>query len=76
MASGTNTAAFQVGGALGTAIVSSVVASRAGGAARSPALRYRSGLVTVVVVCVALVLLRPSGHGASGGSRRAARASR
>lgn len=66
VASGVNNASFQVGGALGTAIVSGVVASQAGAAGGPAALTNGShaGLTVAAVIallclCVAVVLLGP-----------------
>jgi EmrB/QacA subfamily drug resistance transporter len=66
LASGTNTAAFQIGGALGTAIVSSVVAAQVAGALSAARLTEasRNGFATSVIFAVvglaaALLLLGP-----------------
>jgi EmrB/QacA subfamily drug resistance transporter len=64
VASGTNTAAFQIGGALGTAIVSSVLVSQAAGS-QSPATLtagFQAGFTTCAIfaaigLCTALLLL-------------------
>jgi hypothetical protein len=66
VASGTNTAAFQIGGALGTAVVSSVVISQVGASTQPTVLTdgFQAGFVTNVIfavigLCVVLTLLRP-----------------
>jgi hypothetical protein len=71
LASGTNTAAFQIGGALGTAIVSSVVAAQVAGAPSAARLTeaFRTGFATCVIFAVvglaaALLLLVHPGRGA------------
>jgi hypothetical protein len=74
VASGTNTAAFQIGGALGAAVATTIVASEAGGVDRLQALTdgaqatFAACVVfAVAAVLAALALLRPAG-----GPRRAA----
>lgn len=69
LASGTNTAAFQIGGGLGAAVVSSVVVSQAKKSSLPAVLTkgFQAGFTTCVVfavigLCVTLVLLRPPGH--------------
>lgn len=89
VASGINTAAFQIGGAFGVAVVSSVAVSYTSGADRLAALTagYRAAFVACVVLAVvgtavALVLLgrrrRPAGRSpaAPGRTTRARRRSR
>lgn len=77
VASGINTAAFQIGGAFGVAVVSSVAVSYTSGADRLAALTagYRAAFVACVVLAVvgtavALVLLgrrrRPAGRSPAG----------
>ncbi|MER5750277.1 hypothetical protein [Streptomyces sp. NPDC002088] len=70
VASGVNTAAFQIGGAFGVAVVTSVALSYTRGADRLAALTagYRAGFTACVVLAVAglacaLVLLRARRRG-------------
>ncbi len=64
VASGTNTAAFQIGGALGTAIIASVIVSSAGGSTPQGLTRgFQAGFAADVVfaalgLCVCLAFLR------------------
>jgi predicted MFS family arabinose efflux permease len=76
LASATNTAAFQVGGAFGAAIVTTVAASRALGPDRLAALAagYRAGFAScavfaVIGIVVSLVLLRRPGAEPAGVSQ-------
>ncbi|WP_217919529.1 MFS transporter [Actinomadura sp. BRA 177] len=66
VASGANNAAFQIGGGLGTAVVSGVVVSRADGSTAPAVLTdaFQAGFTTDVIfalagICVVLALLRP-----------------
>ena len=79
VASGINTAFFQIGGALGTAVVSGLLISQAGGSSAPAALigGLQAGFTACVVfaaigLCVALTLLRPRPQSASAtrGDRR------
>ena len=74
VASGTNTAAFQLGGALGAAVATTIVASEAGGADRLQALTDGAqatfaacAVFAAAALAAAIALLRPAG-----GPRRAA----
>jgi MFS family permease len=80
VAAGASNAAFQIGGALGAAVVSGVVISHGGGSTVPTVLTegFRAGLTADLVfaligLCVALVLLRPLTRGTrdktSAGSR-------
>ena len=74
VASGTNTAAFQLGGALGAAVATTIVASEAAGADRLQALTDGAqatfaacAVFAAAALAAAIALLRPAG-----GPRRAA----